>query len=451
MEQAGISRELRKLNKQKVALQLIIQCTVLVSFALTIYSLVIFNVMRLVILSVIMCIYVLASYAIRDMVENEWVMLALTIAVPFTAFFIGNTAVLRGLSFIIAVAVSMFSWKVWINRTEANDMECISIYGAAVFIVEYMLLGQRGSDYNTFIIILCAAVFLVGHILHNNIVNIIEIVRNSANDPYFQAKRLRKMQVGIIKAVVVAMLLCIVFICNTAFDNIIGKAIMSLFYPIGYAIVWFINLFKFNGNQPTLEQESRLLYESISEVETETTTAESSEASSEAVTEMLEQSDGQSMQVFLVMSMLLLIVALIIVVVAIIVGAYMKYKATRNEGADEIEYIAHDNHDNAVWEEEEIKEAEINMRLRRHYRKNVLRGYRKNAGFRNKTVPEANTLPDKLTKKGITAESGKAEEITRVYEKARYSNQQITEEEMNIAKEYMEKKSQSNNKSTVSK
>ncbi len=67
----------------------------------------------------------------------------------------------------------------------------------------------------------------------------------------------------------------------------------------------------------------------------------------------------------------------------------------------------------------ESKSSEIGTKI---YKMAILKGTKGD-------VPDCSSLPSKLTKDNITEDEIKAAAITQIYEKARYSEEKITEEE----------------------
>ena len=76
------------------------------------------------------------------------------------------------------------------------------------------------------------------------------------------------------------------------------------------------------------------------------------------------------------------------------------------------------------------KESKSVKSVRKIYKMAILKGTKGD-------VPDCSSLPSKLTKDNITEDEIKAAAITQIYEKARYSEEKITEEETDLIKNYI--------------
>ena len=123
----------------------------------------------------------------------------------------------------------------------------------------------------------------------------------------------------------------------------------------------------------------------------------------------------------------------VLVLCAIVIGLiyalirYVKhFNEAREEKNDLVEYVK-PVRTRGMRKNKKMRDAdntgEMNWKLRKLYRKRVLKGS-------GKEGPDKTQMPTELTQANITEDPGEAEHITRLYEKARYSDQSVTKEEL---------------------
>ena len=127
-----------------------------------------------------------------------------------------------------------------------------------------------------------------------------------------------------------------------------------------------------------------------------------------------------------------LIAACVIALVWFVVRYVKQINKTKKLGTDTVEYIrpkksSIKTENNVYVTQEIISEQKNNKAARKYYKKRVKKGF-------GRKKPEKTYTPQQLTKYGITADDDNAKRITDAYEKARYSNQTVTDEELNILK-----------------
>ena len=142
----------------------------------------------------------------------------------------------------------------------------------------------------------------------------------------------------------------------------------------------------------------------------------------------LEYPDSPIMQALFEGMVFAIIIAMIIAIIYMIRTYVKTFNKTKKLGSDYIEYISPD--DENVRADKDVskvktKEPREVRSVRKLYKKHILKGTGGKA-------PDETALPSVLTTENITADSELSEKITAVYEKARYSSEQITKEEKDI-------------------
>ena len=148
----------------------------------------------------------------------------------------------------------------------------------------------------------------------------------------------------------------------------------------------------------------------------------------DAMQRELEYPDSPIMQALFEGMVFAIIIAMIIAIIYMIRTYVKTFNKTKKLGSDYIEYISPD--DENVRADKDVskvktKEPREVRSVRKLYKKHILKGTGGKA-------PDETVLPSVLTTENITADSELSEKITAVYEKARYSREQITKEEKNI-------------------
>lgn len=115
---------------------------------------------------------------------------------------------------------------------------------------------------------------------------------------------------------------------------------------------------------------------------------------------------------------------------------YIKnFNQTKKQGFDVVEFVKPKEEKEYIkknFAKNNYKESKSVKSVRKIYKMAVLKGTKGN-------IPNLSSLPSKLTKDNITEDEIKAETITQIYEKARYSEEKVTEEETNLIKNYINK------------
>lgn len=149
--------------------------------------------------------------------------------------------------------------------------------------------------------------------------------------------------------------------------------------------------------------------------------------------EELEYTDSPILEAIAETLGFLLILAIFAGIIYILVHYMKNFNRTKKQGFDVVEFVKPKEEKERIKkasEKKDYKESKSVKSVRKIYKMAILKGAKGN-------IPNCSTLPSKLTIDNITEDKIKAATITEIYEKARYSEENITEEETNLIKNYI--------------
>ncbi|MGN0480388.1 MAG: hypothetical protein ACI4EV_02320 [Lachnospiraceae bacterium] len=407
------------MNKKKVsALRIVFEVVLQVIFFTSIGFALYFGILNLPLSNWYKMLYVVAAtviaYVARRVIKSASVFLMLHIALVVGAFMTGIYASDEE-AFVMVLIVAVVSAGSFIFRRMVidNNHEIIHIAGAFVFLAEYF--SGYGSD-NEIVMeasIWCAVVYVVVYIFYTACIRLDDLFFINSGTSNFPGKRIVTTNVTIISIVSFMTLVGMLLFYNGPLGNIF-VILKNVFLKI---LGWLLSLFlKPEENQDILETVATL------EVE--------SESDTEGYYDRLPLNPMRDFW-----NALVIIIGIIASIVAIyfLIRAFRKrfYYVRRVAGseADVIEDI--DDDISAVEtvshnKEAEINDKDLNLRARKIYKKQV-RSVKKEKG-----TPSDSALARDITK--MFEEGDRADEVTRIYEKARYSDEKVTKEEVDILK-----------------
>jgi hypothetical protein len=164
------------------------------------------------------------------------------------------------------------------------------------------------------------------------------------------------------------------------------------------------------------------------------------EEATEAAEEILDEADFYEPSVAAQAAMEVVGIALVIAaVVGVLYMIYVYAKGFNNAKRKDTDYLEKIKPAEKVkrtssvkMQKKETKPSTENEAVRKFYKKSVIRGSKKKK-------PDNTLQPSELTRAAITDNRQDSEEITKIYEKARYSNEQITKEETKHLKEIVKR------------
>lgn len=296
--------------------------------------------------------------------------------------------------------------------------EAIPIYAVAVMIIGYIV----GSIQNIEVLMLVEAflsiLFVLLVLIHNNanyMYRIFQLNKDKADFPAGQLKYVNKY-VNIISIVLIIISMLVFY--NGKYGNMFSLVQSGAYQIVRFLVGAFLFLLGLgssdSGEKKPIEEKKdpQDLFDEIEE---------------------LEYTDSPILEAIAETLGFLLILAIFAGIIYVLVHYIKNFNGIKKQGFDVIEFVK------PKEEKERIKKASAKNNykksksvksVRKIYKMAVLKGMKGD-------IPNCSTLPSKLTTDNITEDETKAAIITEIYEKARYSEENITEEETNLIKNYI--------------
>lgn len=317
---------------------------------------------------------------------------------------------------LLTLIVLLFSF-LQRNKPQEEYPERMHVALAATFCLEYFFAYEMGNQIIMQFSIWLAVIFVIGQVFYVNFSRLDEIYRDNQETCNFPARRLFSTDVAFMGVTGVLVFVGMMIFYNSPFGNIFVLLKNGFLRLLGLFLGW---LFKDKG-----PGENSL----------ESTILETLESATEESDEYIDDYNPGVLQdimnaIVIVAGIVLLIILIVGVIKAIrkvfyYLGQIQGAEGDVIESLDEIEKVSPKT---VLQREEEISDRDLNMRARKLYKKQ-LRTRRK-----EKSLPNPGEVPSEITRRFATEEE--AQEITRIYEKARYSDEKISQEEVNFLKKH---------------
>lgn len=293
--------------------------------------------------------------------------------------------------------------------------ESVPMWILGVMFVCYLIGYANESTITMNVEMALSIIFILLQIVSRNFQRLFEVFSLNIKKNDFPAKQMWSVNKFVNVSVIILVLLGMMIFYNGEYGSIFS--IIAGFFGIlvrylGKALIFLLGLFGSDGETVPMETET---------------------ATEEATEEMMtfEYAEGsQALNALFYAVALVLILAAVVWLLYILKKYVSNFNRAKKQGMDYIEYIK-DNGEEIETEKSEIsrkvKVTREERNVRKLYKKRVLKG------ARGKELDLACT-PTELTRENITTDSEIADTITHIYEKARYSNEKITDEEVKIMK-----------------
>ena len=290
---------------------------------------------------------------------------------------------------------------------------------AAIMVIGYMAGYAMSRSYIMNAEVVICILFVMLQVVYNNLERLNTIIIRNSDKSEFPAEQIARVNKFTMIAAAVFILIGMLLFYNGEYGNIF-QVIRSGAGMAGTlvvrAFIFMLGLFGGNEQEPMPIEETTEAAADGALGDLETIPASPiAEAAAEAVGTVL-------------------ILALLAAVMYIVFMYIKSFNRERKPGLDVVEYIKPDRKKVKTTHVDKIKVRSNtdsgSMAVRKLYKKSVMKGMGMNK-------PDSTLTPDELTRTAITAEASKADIITGVYEKARYSDEQLTGEEIKEVKNHL--------------
>lgn len=306
--------------------------------------------------------------------------------------------------------------KIALNANERLNIAYI------IFMVIFYIMGdlQHNAGLKAIQIFLFVA-YVLCQFVYNQIDKLYEIFIVNEGKSEFPSKRIMRINVMMMFVFGILMIIGMFIFYNGRYGNIFQTIRAGIMFVVK-GILWV--LLKLIGMGPDSSQN----------VQQETTTAANESALIDSVMGTSNPVVGNAlMEVVGLFVMIGLFVAIIVLIVK-----YSKvFSKSLDNDKDEVEYLNKDTEKqeyNIKAHKKPKPEDKINIQYRKLYKKYAKS---KRVMAKNKLSgikPDSNMMPEEITIKTITDDEVKAKKITEAYEKARYSKEEVTKEDVEYLK-----------------
>jgi heme/copper-type cytochrome/quinol oxidase subunit 2 len=384
---------------------------------------------------------IVLMYILRHKVRIFFLFVFIHLFIPVGLMLLGNNTDERVLFFIIGGIMISYSIRLksrMIEKTtltnkadiEGNSLdedqeerrrilvssERISIWLVSVMALGYFLGAVQHISMLMEIEAVLTVIFVIGQVLYNDFKQLNNVYILHGNKSEFPHQQIRRVNFVMIIGVVLLVLLGMLLFYNGKYGNIftiLGDAFLSLLGPIVWFILFVMRLLGKMSNTMQVPQE------------------ETTSTADELTTLDVEPPQNHpAMNAFAAAVGTLIVCAIIVFAILMIVRFARRFKRARQDGNDFIENVKEEKKKNKFTHTKHIikKETSNQSKARKVYKNRVKKGF-------GKSAPDKRLIPEELTKKAITDNEEVAGIITDIYEKARYSDQEISREELeNIKK-----------------
>lgn len=440
--------ENKTIHSIRTVVELLSQCVVFMAFSAAIILGVVKKPGSYLAYAVLIVIPVVAVYFARKYIKSLFLFIVIHAVFLVISVILGNTQAESTAYFVSVLAVcirsisirmanvrkteymneSMFSTKTEdVSEDEKKSVmqttEHMSFLYGIVMIVGSTIGGQNGStqlvSFEAVMFILFVILFLAG----NQLKGLSDLFISNTGKSEFPAHRITGINMIVILAVSGLMLIGMLLFYRGESGNIftmIGAVLGFLFKPLLKLLLIIMH-----------EKDESL-------PEQDTTTPTTDDDGSYVNMDAQQFDDNPVMQSVFMAFTVVVIVVLAAVVVYLIIKYARKFKESRDENGDKVEFIGESRQERKIKRQKNKSystEIQINEQFRRVFKKAaVSKESRKNEGLNTKL----NYMqPEDITIKRITDDKEAAGRITESYEKARYSDKNISKEELEFMLDFV--------------
>lgn len=437
------------LRRIRIFLEILIQCVVYMAVITGAYLGVCKKPGNTVYLCFLMLIPVIATYILRKKTKNLTVFIVINVAFMVVAAMLGEADIDKMCYFLSVGMVCVHSIRLktlTVKRNEyavnyntdydvsgrSEDDKKIALDASeklhpaycVVMLAFYIVGNNVESPLLMGIQMVAFIAFILLQVVYNQVKNLENVFFSNEGKSEFPAKRIIVINAIVTTVFIMLMILGMVMFYNGRYGNIF-TIIGSLFMVVVKFILKIILTLWRNDNvqdsTPIVEEESSSDMEVIED---------------DLLEEGYEPSAIMSALFFAIGFTLL--IGTIVAIIVMIVKYAGRFKNSVEGDYDEVEFIKEspDKEKHFVKDKDRNKGEKIsnNMAYRKLYKKYALSKKRNTKGKLSADKPRDCMMPEDITRTHIVEDEEVAQRITQVYEKARYSNESVTKDEIDYLK-----------------
>lgn len=410
----------RRVVITRIVLEMLVQCLLFFSILVTVY----FGIIKVPLSHIYKLFYVIpvtiAAYFARRVIKSVGLFIAVHGLFLVGAVFVGGSDNESFVITLVTLVICLVSFA-FRKRRDETGREKIPIAIVAIFLAEcYTGYASNNSMVMEFAVWFAVA-YVIVYMLYMNALRLEELCFMNSGTANFPRKRIYGTNIVIMTFASVA-----VFIGMAAFySGPMGNIFVIMKNAFLRFLGWLLSLLLKDDGSDSSQIATELMIP---------------ESTTEDSTERQIQDPPGALKDFLNALLILIAIVIIIVAVIFIIKAVRKALAyvgnMRSTEADIIEAVDDDTAETVETvrksRNNDISDTDLNLKVRKLYRKRV-KSVKKVKG-----EPADTALPKDITQ--MFAEGEAADTVTEIYEKARYSNETVTKEEVEAVKNVTAKK-----------
>lgn len=448
MSESGTHSGNKTLYVARSVVEVLSQCVVFMAFAAMIILGVVKKSDGYITYAILVSLPVIITFFARKYIKSLFLFIAIHIALIAAAVMLGRTDAESTAYFVSVLAVcvrSLYVRMANVRKTEymkesrfstktedvsedekkavMQTTERMSVVYCIVMIVGSTIGGQNDSTRLVSFEALMFMLFMILFLIGNQLKGVNELFISNTGKSEFPAKRITG--INMVTAAIVAVLMIIGMLLFYRGDSgnifaLIGSTLSVVFRPLLKLLLMLMK-----------EKEEALPEQPTPSISQSDDTYEEMK--------MEEYADNPVMQAVFVAFTVVVITGLLIAVIYVIIKYARKFKESKDDNGDEVEFIGSSRHERKIRMSKQTVEK-TNLAVNEQYRKAFKKAAMPDKKKRKERMA-GNRLeymqPEDITKNNITSDDMTAERITKSYEKARYSDKNISKEELEFMLDFV--------------
>ena len=397
----------------------------------------------------LMAVPVIITYAARKNIHKNFLFMLIHAALLITAIIIGNGDAESTAYFVSVLAVCIRSVSIRVANARKTEYMNEPLYGnqfadvtqedkkaalqagermsplyCLVMVAGSLYGGSAGNrllvNYETVLFVL----FVLLAFLANQLKELNSLFISNAGKSEFPAERITGINMIMVMVVSGLMILGMVLFYSGDYGNIftlIGSGFVAV---VRIVLKLFLRLIREKEEVSTMPEDS------VNPVTDDDVAKGDND---------LAFTDNPVMSALFTAFAIVLVIALVVFIVYMIIRYAKNFKKSQDNNGDEIEFIGNDRRTEARIKRrqraEEAKNMPVNMQYRKAFRKAAIKSSKAARDSDGKSLE--NMQPQDITINRITDDADAADRITASYEKARYSDKNISKEELEFMLDFI--------------
>lgn len=449
MNESGQVYNYNKLRTIRTLADIISQCIVAFAFSAFVILGLTNKSDSYIIATLLMAVPVIITYAARKNIYKNFLFMLIHAALLITAIIIGNGDAESTAYFVSVLAVCIRSVSIRVANARKTEYMNEPLYGNQFADVTqedkkaapqagermsplYCLVMVAGSLYggsagNRLLVnyeIVLFVLFVLLAFLANQLKELNSLFISNAGKSEFPAERITGINMIMVMVVSGLMILGMILFYSGDYGNIFTLIGSGFAAVIRMVIKLFLRLIREKEEVSTIPEDS------VDPVTDDDVVKGDND---------LAFTDNPVMSALFTAFAIVLVIALVVFIVYMIIRYAKNFKKSQDDNGDEIEFIGNDRRTEARIKRrqraEEAKNMPVNMQYRKAFRKAAIKSSKAARDSDGKSLE--NMQPQDITINRITDDADAADRITESYEKARYSDKNISKEELEFMLDFI--------------